>query len=443
MKNTFKDTIYALASGTQKCGVAVIRISGSESEGVARALGCGKLQPRVASLQKLKHPKTRSVIDNAIVIFYKGPNSFTGEDVLELHVHGSKAVVKIIMSVLSKMKNVRTADPGEFTLRSFMNGKMDLTQVEGLADLIDAETEAQHKQSIKQMSGALSDLYKSWRSSLIDAMSKIEALIDFPDDDVPESVLRDIENDVRSLKRKIESHIDDNKRGEKLREGVYVAIVGSTNAGKSSILNRLAGREAAITSHIAGTTRDVVEVHLNIRGYSVVVADTAGIRESNDLIEAEGIKRSKQKAEDADLKIVVVDVTDPSSFEVAQEFSAGNAIVVCNKIDLLKDNSEFTKDSLRISAKNNVGINELLDAIGKFVEDFFSKSLENPHITRQRYRDQLLDCCAAFDRFTLSKDLVMAAEDLRKAANSLGKIVGVIDPDAVLEKIFSSFCIGK
>ncbi|MEI6188697.1 MAG: tRNA uridine-5-carboxymethylaminomethyl(34) synthesis GTPase MnmE, partial [Alphaproteobacteria bacterium] len=301
------DTIYAPASATAKAGITVIRISGPNTKYAIECLGSNVGQPRFAKLAKIFHPQTKNLIDECVTIYYQEPASFTGEDIVEMNIHGGRAVLDLTLDALSKIQGLRVAEPGEFSKRRFMNGKMDLTQAEGLMDLINAETEAQHKQALKQLAGELGSLYESWRAQLLKLMSLIEAYIDFPDEDLPADIIKNITKQVSFLNTEITDHLSDNQKGEKLREGFYIAIIGETNVGKSSLMNALAKRDVAIVSDIAGTTRDIIEIRLNIAGYLVTIADTAGLRTSNDFLEKEGINRTLDRAKNADLKILVLD----------------------------------------------------------------------------------------------------------------------------------------
>ncbi len=448
------DTIFATATAPVKSGVAIIRISG-EKAGSALASLTRKQPPppRLASLSRIFNPDTNELIDEALILCFKAPASFTGEDVAELHVHGGRAVVTEVLQVLSEMPGLRMAEPGEFSRRAFENGKMDLTEAEGLADLIDAETKIQAKMALRQKQGELGRLYEEWREALLTILANIEAYIDFPDEEIPPHITAQIEDDVEKLKTSFAKHLNDNKRGERLREGLSVAIIGPPNAGKSSLLNLLARRDVAIVSEHAGTTRDIIEVHLDLGGYPIVIADTAGIRESAGEIEAEGIRRALARAKDADFKIIVFDAEDYSEEKLSQVLGDDfhslikqDSIVILNKIDLLQ-NVNFIPQVAGIttteaSFNNGVGIDKILLQIKKFAEDNFNIG-GDPVITRQRHRSLLQEALTSLELFSLSKPIELAAEDLRHTANSLGKITGRIDVEEILGKIFSSFCIGK
>ncbi|MFV9876216.1 MAG: tRNA uridine-5-carboxymethylaminomethyl(34) synthesis GTPase MnmE [Rickettsiales endosymbiont of Dermacentor nuttalli] len=443
------NTIFALSTAPGKAGIAIIRISGREALSAVHYLGyIKKLLPRYATLAKLYNPFTKEPIDEALITYFPGPNSFTGEDIVELNVHGSRAVIKTILELLSRQPNMRSATPGEFSLRSFLNGKMDLTQVDGLRDLIDAETSLQQKQALQQMGGVLEKLYTHWRTQIIEALSLVESYIDFPDEELPESITNDLNNLITELIQNISAHLNDNHRGEKLRSGLYVTIIGAPNAGKSSLLNLLAKRDVAIVSHIAGTTRDVLEVQLDIAGYPMTIADTAGLRDSNDIIENEGINRARTCAEAADIKIALFDINDlPKLDTLTLNLVDENTICILNKTDLWKGNLENLQSinsmrSVPISIKQNFGIKELLKLLETKASNILSLSAD-PVITHTRYREALYKCLYYLQHFNLNKPIELAAEDLRIAATELGKITGKVSVDEILDQVFSKFCIGK
>lgn len=438
-----ESTIYAPASATAKSGVVVIRISGPSTKSAIKAMASSLGPARYAKYTKIYHPVSKILIDECVSVFYPGPASFTGEDVLELSIHGGRAVLKLTLDALANIPDLRIAEPGEFSKRRFLNGKMDLTQAEGLMDLIDAETIAQHQQALRQLSGALGELCEDWRLQLLRNVSLIEAYIDFPEEDLPQSIIDDVEEKIAFLASQISVYLADDKRGEKLREGFYIAILGKTNAGKSSLMNALAKRDVAIVSNIAGTTRDVIEVHLDIAGYPVVIADTAGIRETSDYLEVQGIARSIDRAKNSDLKILVLDMTEAVDIDpYLESFVDKNAIIVFNKSDLVKDGEVFDQNAIKISAKHNLGIDQLLAKITQRVEDYFSIG-GAPLLTRQRHRENLERCVQSLIEFNLSKDIELAAEDLRLSARYLSAITGKIDVEMILGEIFSNFCIGK
>lgn len=437
-----KKTIFALATPPGKSGVAIIRISGPKALNALKTLTLTTLPlPRNAVLRDIIHPTTKQLIDKAVILTFPAPNSFTGEDVVELHIHGSRAVINILMSVLTGISNLRLSEPGEFSKRAFLNGKMDLTSAEGLADLIEAETIIQQQQAIRQMQGKLANLYEMWKNQLIKILALIEAYIDFPDEDIPDDVIKIVENEVISLKNSIHLHLNDKHRGEIIRKGIHVAIIGFPNVGKSSLLNYLAKRDVAIVSNIAGTTRDVIEVHLDLQGYPVTIADTAGIRESEDVIEIEGISRAKTKAEMADIKIIILSADNPESYNLEiKSIIDNNSIVLLNKID---SKAKFNvEQAIKISVKENIGMDEFLNQLTALIAEKFSPS-SDPIITRERHRYYLTQCLDSLGYFTLDNNLELACEDLRLAARALGHIVGTIEVETILDEVFANFCIGK
>ena len=442
-------TIYALASGSGISGVAVIRVSGDNVKRVIKLLTGKELpSPRVATLRKINNINTSELIDEGIIIWFPGPESYTGEDMAEFHVHGGKAVILAIQNQISRIENCRLAEPGEFTKLAFQNGKINLLKAESIADLISAETEIQRLQAVKIMQGKSSEKFNELREKLIKILSYVEAKIDFPDEDLPEDKIKQIRNNSSKVLYEITKILNDQKVGEIVREGFKIAIVGPTNAGKSSLLNNLANREVAIVSEIAGTTRDVIETHLNIDGYPVVISDTAGIRESKDEIEKKGIKLSLKKAEKADLKLVVVDARNIDLSGFLNDLLKDNAILVVNKSDLLKEklHSEITKfKHVLISLKKNLNIEKLISEIKNNLKDKFIFD-EDILITRERHRQHLMQCSDHLKSFLQKndkKDFDKAAEDLRLATRHLGMIVGKVDVEEILGSIFNDFCIGK
>ena len=442
-------TIYALSTGPGISGVAIIRISGPEaSEVITKLTGMKNPTARMATLRKINNINTSELIDEGIIIWFPGPESYTGEDMAEIHVHGGKAVVLALQNEISKIKNCRLAEPGEFTKLAFQNGKINLLKAESVADLISAETEIQRLQAIKIMSGKSSDKFNELREKLLKILSFIEAKIDFPEEDLPNENLKKIKKDSLYVFNEIKKILEDQKVGELIREGFKIAIIGPTNAGKSSLLNNLSNREVAIVSEIAGTTRDVIEVHINIDGYPVILSDTAGIRESKDEIEKKGIKLSLNKAENADLKLVVIDAKSIDLTGFLNDLLENNAILVVNKIDLLKKklDPEISKlNHVLISLKDNLNIDKLISKIKNNLKDKFI-SEENILITRERHRQHLVQCLNHLKNFldkNDKKDFDKAAEDLRLATRHLGMIVGKVDVEEILGSIFNDFCIGK
>ena len=442
-------TIYALSSGPGVSGVAVIRISGSETSKVIKSLTGNQIpRPRVATLRKINNINTSELIDEGIILWFPGPESYTGEDMAEIHVHGGKAVVLAVQNEISKIKNCRLAEPGEFTKLAFQNGKINLLKAESIADLITAETEIQRLQAIKIMKGKSSERFNELRDKLLKILSYVEAKIDFPDEDLPEDNIKKIKENSLEVLNDINKILNDQKVGEIIREGFKIAIVGPTNAGKSSLINYLSNREVAIVSEIAGTTRDVVETHLNIDGYPVIISDTAGIRDSKDEIEKKGNKIISKKAENADLKLVVVDAKSIDFSGFLNDLIKKNAILVINKSDLLnkKLDQEISKlNHVLISLKDNLNIDELITKIKNNLRDKFITE-EDILITRERHRQHLVQCADHLKNFldkNDKKDFDKAAEDLRLATRHLGMIVGKVDVEEILGSIFNDFCIGK
>ncbi|WP_374381007.1 tRNA uridine-5-carboxymethylaminomethyl(34) synthesis GTPase MnmE [Dongia sp.] len=437
------DTIFALATPGGRSGVAIFRLSGPHAgEALATLTGKPLPAPRIAVKRRL-HAQD-GPLDDALVLYFKGPASFTGEDVVELHVHGGPAIIAAVAKALAAL-GLRLAEPGEFTRRAFDHGKLDLVEIEGLADLIAAETEAQRRQALRQAEGELSALYEKWRGALISSLARMEAAIDFPDEDLPDDLIANVDATMRVLAEEIAAHLADNHRGETLRDGFSVAIIGSPNVGKSSLLNRLAKREAAIVSAQAGTTRDVIEVKLDLGGYPVLIADTAGLRDSPDEIEQEGVKRALRRAEHADLKLIVFDGATWPDFDpsVAEQIDA-EAIVVLNKAELAKGAKAalFGRDFLQVSAVTGTGLEALVAAIAEKAAKALNPGSQ-PALTRLRHRSALERCLGALERGLQVPVVELKAEDLRIAVQALGRITGRVEVDDVLDLIFREFCIGK
>jgi tRNA modification GTPase len=442
-------TIYALSTGPGISGIAIVRVSGEDTKKVIKLLTNSTLPgPRVATLRKINKINTSELIDEGIILWFPGPQSYTGEDMAEFHIHGSKAVIDALHYSISKIENCRLADPGEFTKLAFQNGKINLLKAESIADLISAETEIQRQQAIKIMNGKSAKKFNSLREKLLKILSHVEAKIDFPDEDLPEDILKNIKKTSNEVILNIKKILDDQKVGERIREGFKIAIIGPTNAGKSSLLNHLSNRDAAIVSEIAGTTRDVIETHLNIDGYPVVVSDTAGIRDSKNEIEKKGIKLALDKAENADLKLIVIDAKSIDFKGVLKELMDENAILVVNKSDLLKKglSSEIKNfEHVLISIKNNLNLEDLIFKIKSKLKNKFITS-EDILITRERHRqhlEQSLNYLNNFEEKNEAEDFDKAAEDLRLATRHLGMIVGKVDVEEILGSIFNDFCIGK
>ena len=442
-------TIYALSTGPGVSGVAIIRVSGKDTAKVIKLLTNRSVpEPRVATIRKINKINTSELIDEGLILWFPGPESYTGEDMAEFHIHGSKAVIDALHHSISKIENCRLAEAGEFTKLAFQNGKINLLKAESIADLISAETEIQRQQAIKIMNGKSADKFNSLREKLLKILSHVEAKIDFPDEDLPEDILKNIKKISNEVILNIKKILDDQKVGERIREGFKIAIIGPTNAGKSSLLNHLSNRDAAIVSEIAGTTRDVIETHLNIDGYPVVVSDTAGIRDSKNEIEKKGIKLALDKAENADLKLIVIDAKSIDFKGVLKELMDENAILVVNKSDLLKEdlNPEIKNyEHVLISVKNNLKVEDLILKIKNKLKNKFITS-EDILITRARHRqhlEQSLNYLKNFEEKNEAEDFDKAAEDLRLATRHLGMIVGKVDVEEILGSIFNDFCIGK
>ena len=443
-------TIYALSSGSGISGISVIRVSGKETKNIISELTNGTFpKPREATLKKINKINTNELIDEGILLWFPGPNSYTGEDMAEFHVHGSVSVVLAIQNSISKIENCRIAEPGEFTKIAFQNGKVNLLKAESISDLIRSETEMQRQQAIKILSGKNSEIYNSWRSSLLKILANVEAKIDFPEEDLPDKIINEIKSSSSKIKSEIKKVLDDKKVGEIIREGFKIAILGPPNAGKSSLLNYLSKRDAAIVSEVAGTTRDVIEVHLNIDGYPVVLSDTAGIRESKDEIEKKGINLALKKAENADLNIVVIEPKNAHFTGFLKGLvSSDKTLVVVNKSDLgienmLEDFSQYNPIYISIIKEKN--IDTLISTIRNKLKNKFLSN-QNILITRERHRLHLEQCLNHLENFENKRDeqdFDKAAEDLRLAARELGKIVGKFDVEEILGSIFNDFCIGK
>jgi len=442
-------TIYALSTGPGVSGIAVIRISGLETANVVKSITNKELpKPRVATLRKIKNINTHELIDEGIILWFPGPESYTGEDMAEIHVHGGKAVILAVQKEISKIKNCRLAEPGEFTKLAFQSGKINLLKAESIADLISAETEIQRLQAVKIMEGKSSKKFTDLREKLLKILSFVEAKIDFPEEDIPDENLKKIKKVSSEVFNEIKKILNDQKVGEVIREGFKIAIVGPANAGKSSLLNNLSNREVAIVSEIAGTTRDVVEAHLNIDGYPVIISDTAGIRDSKNEIEKKGIKLSLKKAENADLKLVVVDAKTVDLSPFLNDLLKDDAILVLNKSDLLKKepNPKILRfNHVLISLKDNHNIDKLILKIKNNLKNKFITD-EEILITRERHRQHLVQCADHLKNFIKQndkEDFDKAAEDLRLATRHLGMIVGKVDVEEILGSIFNDFCIGK
>jgi tRNA modification GTPase len=444
------DSIFALSSGQLPSGVAIIRISGTDLLNTLKlendntknySLFDFTPEPRNSHLLRIYHPKTDELIDHGLVLYFPAPHSFTGEDCLELHVHGGKAVVAKLLDALSQIKDWRMAEAGEFSRRAFENGRLDLTEIEGLADLIASETETQRKLALNQSMGNLRKLYEGWRERLIHSRAMIEAELDFADeDDVPDTASDQIWSQLQLLNEEIDRHLGDERRGEILRDGFRVALIGAPNAGKSSLLNALAQRDVAIVTSEAGTTRDIVEVKLDISGVPIVISDTAGIRETQGIVEQEGIKRSFNAAKEADL-VLLLDSKDAPLPEINLEISKNRQLLLHSKNDLEQSQDDV---HISISSKTGSGLDLLIKEITDRV-DQIAHFAEAPLITRARHRENLHKCIEALEQALETRELPieLIAENLRQAADAIGRITGRVDVEDLLDVIFSEFCVGK
>jgi len=478
-----RNTIYALASARGYAGVAVIRVSGPEAlTGFCALSGIrvDQIRYRQAQLRILKRDVSRETLatgrdydkggvpretlDHALVLAFKAPHSYTGEDVVEYHVHGGVAVIDGVLEALSALPGHRLAEPGEFTRRAFENGKMDLTEAEAVADLIHAETTLQKQQALSQMKGVLAQIIDQWREKLIHILAYVEAEMEFPDEDLPIDVNSEIRPQVMDLCLQIDKHLNDNRRGERMREGIRIAVIGAPNAGKSSLVNALAQRDVAIVSDIAGTTRDIIEVHLDIAGYPVILSDTAGLRpdqigtDAQSSIESEGIRRALKIAEEADIRVILYDGSAPAldvhSYALEQKYP--HTLAVVNKTDKLRSDASAYKgeeggfvhpgNPLQMSVRENKGVDAFLEALVSAIETLMRSgrnAQDAPIITRQRHREALSSCRASLERSLDAPLPELVAEDLRLAMRDLGRITGKVDVEDLLDVVFRDFCIGK
>ena len=440
--------IFALSSGRGPSGIAIIRISGRETLKICQDLTKLKdIKSNEVNFCKFYDPKNDNIIDpEALLLWFPSPNSYTGEDLAELQIHGSNAVINALLRVLSEQKNCRLAEPGEFTKIAFQNDKIDLLKAESIVDLIHSETELQRQQAIKLVQGNASNYYNNLREKIIKSLAFIEAKIDFSEEDLPDKVLKDAHKSIKEIHSEITKIIEDNKVGEKIRDGFRVSITGEVNAGKSSLLNLLSKREVAIVSDEAGTTRDVIETYLNLDGYPVLLADTAGIRKAKNEVEKKGISLALGKSKEADLNIVVIDNSSKKINKEIQNMISKDTIILLNKSDVSdKQNHKFDVDTILASVKSNQNIDKLINLVKVKLSKKFSSN-NNALITRERHRVKLNECLKEIDKFLKkdqSKDLELAAEDLRMATRHLGGIVGKVDVEEILGSIFKDFCIGK
>ena len=449
------DTIFALSTIFGQSGIAVIRISGPKAFQILPFLGVdASLIPRKALHTKLWTLNKDSILDDALIIPFMSPNSFNGEDILELHLHGSIAVINDVIGELDKIQFLRVAEPGEFTKIAFYNGKIDLTKAEGLADLLNAETSLQRHLAQKQLSGELEDLYEKWRQQLVTILAQLEALIDFPEDEIPEDVLEATLNLVRSLSDEISYYLKASERSDKIMQGINIVISGAPNVGKSSLLNLIAQKDVAIVSDIAGTTRDIVKCKLDLEGFSIVLMDTAGIRsETQDTIELEGIRRAKMAIKNASINITIFD--NLSELAVLEECSK-NTIIVINKTDLMLPeeiadrvaqilySGSISQDNIILtSTKHETNLDVLLNKILEIVKREYSTAVNEPAITRLRQQNRLKECLYYLARFNLDLPLEIASQEIRFASECIGHLSGRIHTEEILDEVFTSFCIGK
>lgn len=442
-------TIYALSSATGRAGVAVIRVAGPQAGTVVDRMAGPRPQPHYAAFRRVRHPVTGEILDEALVLWLSGPKTETGEDMAELQIHGGSAVIRAVLEALSCIDGCRLAEPGEFARRAFLNGRMDLTAAEGLADLIDAETEAQRRQALAQAGGALAKLYDGWRGRLLTARGLAEAAIDFSDEgDVAADALARARMEARGLLAELDAHLNDGHRGEIVRDGFRVVLAGPPNSGKSSLLNALAQRDVAIVSPEAGTTRDVLEVRLDLGGYAVILADTAGLREAQGLVEREGIRRTLGRVKDADLVVWLVDATEPV-WELPEGFGvvADRVQVVLNKIDIARnDGGQQRAGYISISAVTGEGLPALVACLTQAVMARLGRDGAGQLLlTQERHRVAIEQGRQALARFLdgAQMDVELQAEELRIAADALGRVIGRVGVEDVLGEIFGRFCIGK
>ena len=439
--------IYALSSGRGPSGIAIIRLSGKDTLKICQVITKENIiKNKEVNLFKFYDPSTNNLIDEGLLLFFQSPNSYTGDDLAEFHIHGSNAVISLFLDVLSKQANCRMAEPGEFTKIAFQNNKIDLLEAESIGDLIHSETELQRQQALRFIQGNASNYYNSLRDKLIKSLAYIEAKIDFAEDDIPDTVLKEVHTAIEEIYIEIKKTLEDQRVGEKIREGFKVSIIGEVNAGKSSLLNLLSKRDVAIVSDEKGTTRDIIEVYLNLDGYPVILADTAGIRESENSIEKKGIDLAINRSKESDLNLIIIDNSSKQVDKKILDLINQDSIVVLNKSDVSNDNSgEYKNNGILISVKNNKNIDKLIDLI----KNKLSKKIINTKnilVSRERHRNKLNLCLFELEKFLekkQSKEIELAAEDLRMATRHLGAIIGKVDVEEILGSIFKDFCIGK
>ncbi len=440
MDSVMKHNIYALSSGIGKAGVAVVRLSGADIPDIMQQLGQGDLEPRLAKLVRLCDPKTSEDVDQCLLVYFPAPHSFTGEHVVEFHLHGSKAVVEHVFKILDDTGLCRMAEAGEFSRRAFNNEKLDLTRVEAIAAILDSETLAQKRQALRLLSGSAAKAFGEIRAKLLSGMALLEATIDFSEEDIPDDLLDNVYTDITAVRDNIVGQLSRFGRSAKLNDGFNIAIIGAPNVGKSSLMNLLVKSDVAIVSDIAGTTRDVLSARLDIDGYMVNLLDSAGIRKTENLVEAEGVKRAEALVEKADLVLALFD--NKNSFNALKKFNFNDSILIRNKIDLGIEFEVIT--DLQISVKNEQNVEAVIGLIGQKLSIYFD-DVENDIVSRERHRMLLKEALDNIELFLQNRQLPeeILAEYLRLAAVMVGKITGHVDVEEILGEIFSGFCIGK
>lgn len=433
-----QDTIFALSTAPGKAGVAVLRVSGPQAAATIERLARRKPPPPRRAVLRNMCDAEGSLIDRGLVLWFPAPHSFTGEDCAEFHVHGGRAVVQAMLSALGAMAGCRLAEAGEFTRRAFYHERMELTEIEGLADLLDAETSAQLRLAQQQATGGLARRIEAWRERLIRVLAYLEAEIDFPEDDLPGGLTQAMRSEIETLIVELDAVLTDAVRGERLRDGFSVAIIGAPNAGKSSLLNALVARDVSIVSSTPGTTRDIVEAHLDLGGYPLILADTAGLRETADVIESEGVRRALARAEAADLRLVVIDATDPDSMTTLFE---RESVLVFNKIDLFATPSPVPDEAVAVSTVTGAGLADLKARLLAWVQR--QGGGMPPLVARERQRVALERCRSALAEALEQQAGELTAENLRESVRALGRLTGRVDPEDLLDVIFRDFCIGK
>jgi tRNA modification GTPase len=441
MAEAARDTIYAVSTAPGRAAIAVVRVSGPRASEALRALGGAPLPaPRRAALRTLKN-RTGEVIDQALVLWFPEPASETGEDVAELHLHGGRAIVEAALEALAVLPGLRAAEAGEFTRRGVENGKLDLTRAEALADLIGAETPAQRRQALRQYRGELSALYEDWRARLLATLAWAEAAIDFSEEDLPADLETRLRPPIEALHAEMIRHLDDSRRGEITREGLFLTIIGAPNAGKSSLVNALARRDIAIVSEWPGTTRDILETRLDLGGFVVHLADTAGLRRTADAVESEGMRRARARAASSDMILLLLDGTAPDPFaELDKEAVAGATLTVWNKCDLAWP---APREGLIISAKTGEGLDVLLRALEQQLRERLDRPRQSAPMTRARHRESVTAAAEALARALDQHESELIAEDLRLALRAIGRLTGRVDVEELLDTVFRDFCIGK